>query len=181
MENRLAFVGETRGAIRHQAFALGGTNGLAQVGLARQAEFALAAFRGVQRDHMVADGHRGHALADRFNHCTAFMAEDRREDTFRVGARQGVGVGVAYAGRHHPQQHFAGLGHGDIHFNDLQRLLGFEGYGSAGLDHPGFSNGLKTEAVSVKHGSLINNPGKSKTLLLYRDNRHAGKPLGRHR
>jgi hypothetical protein len=39
---------------------------------------------------------------------------------------------------------------------------------------------LKTEAVSVKHGSVINNPAQSKTLLLYRDNQYAGEPLGRH-
>ena len=130
---------------------------------------------------MVADRNRGHALADRLNHRTAFVAENRREDAFRVGARQRVGVGMAHAGRNHAQQHFAGLGHGDIHFYDLEGLLGFEGYGGAGLDHPGFSWELKTKTASVKHASLINNPGKSKTLLLYRDNRHAGKPLGRHR
>eukprot|EP00166_Cyanidium_caldarium_P005565 ctg_6843.g463 len=76
VENRLALVGKTRGAVRHQALALGGANGLAEVGLARQAEFALAAFRGVQRDHMVTHSHRGHALAHRLNHRTAFMTED---------------------------------------------------------------------------------------------------------
>ena len=180
MENRLALVGETRGAIRHQALALRGADGLAQVGLATQAELALAAFRGVQRDHVIAHSHRGHALADGFHHCAAFMAQDRREDAFRVCARQGVGVGMAHAGRDHPQQHFASLGHGDIHFNNLKGLLGFEGYGGTGLDHPGFSIGLKTETVSVKHRLLMNNPGESKTLLPYRDNQHAGEPLGRH-
>jgi hypothetical protein len=88
---------------------------------------------------------------------------------------------MAHAGRDHAQQHLASLGHGHIHFNDLKGLLGFEGYGGAGLDHPGFSWGLKTEVVSVKHRLLMNNPGKSKTLLPHRDNRYAGKPLGRHR
>ena len=63
------------------------------------------------------------------------MAEDRREDAFRIGTRQGVGVGVANAGGDHAQQHFTGLGHGDIDFYDFQRLLGLEGNGGARLDH----------------------------------------------
>lgn len=144
MENRLTLVGKTRGAIGHQALALGRTDGLAQVGLAREAEFAFAAFRGVQRDHVIADRDRGHALADGFNHRATFVPQDRRENAFRVSPRQGVGIGMANAGRDHAQQHFAGLGHGDIHFNDLKGFLGFEGHGGTGLDHPGFSWELKT-------------------------------------
>ena len=79
---------------------------------------------------MIAHCYRGHALAHCFYNCTTFVAEDRREDAFRVGAGQGVGVGVADAGSDNPQQYFAGLGHGDIHFDDFQGLLGLEGYGS---------------------------------------------------
>ena len=136
MENRLAFVGEASSAVRHQAFALGRADSLAEVGLARLTEFALAAFRGVERNHMIAHSHRGHALANGFDHRATFVAEDRREDAFRIGTRQGVGVGVANAGGDHAQQHFTGLGHGDIDFNDLQGFLGLEGNGSARLDHP---------------------------------------------
>jgi hypothetical protein len=96
---------------------------------------------------MVTDGHRGHALADRFDDRTTFMAEDRREDAFRVGTGQGVGVGVANTGRHHTQQHFTGLGHGDIDFNDFQRFLGLEGNGGARLDHGSPVNKNETGSV----------------------------------
>ncbi|MNZ69825.1 hypothetical protein D3C78_881400 [compost metagenome] len=98
MENRLAFVGETRSAVRHQALALGGTNGLAEVGLARLAELALATFRGIQRDHVITRRDRGHTLADGFDNGSAFVTQDRREDAFRVGTGQGVGIGMAHTG-----------------------------------------------------------------------------------
>jgi len=135
VEQLLAFVREASGAVRHQALALGGTDGLAQVGLAREAELALAAFGRIQRDHVIAHRHRGHALAHCFDDRTAFMTQDRREDAFRVSAGQGVGVGVANTAGDHAQQHFAGLGHGHVDFDDFQGFLGLEGYGSTGLDH----------------------------------------------
>ncbi|MNE63235.1 hypothetical protein D3C80_1585750 [compost metagenome] len=103
MVDRLALVGEPRGAVGHQPFALGGAYGLAQVGLAGGAELALAALGGVQRDHVIADGNRGHALTDGFDNGTAFMAKDRREDAFRVGTGQGVGVGMADTAGDHAQ------------------------------------------------------------------------------
>ncbi|MNS61756.1 hypothetical protein D3C72_947920 [compost metagenome] len=80
---------------------------------------------------MIADGDGSHALADRFNDCSTFVAEDRREDAFRVSAGKGVGIGMANTGSHHAQQHFTCLGHGDINFNDLQRFLGLECNGGA--------------------------------------------------
>src|SRR3989344_2926821 len=169
VENRLALVGKTSCAVRHQAFALGCANRLAEVGFARQAEFALTAFRGVQRDHMIANRHRGHAFADRFDDSPAFVTEDGRENAFRVSTREGVGIGMADTGSHHAQQHFTGLGHGDIDFNDLQRFLGLEGNGGARLDH-GDSPVNKNETGSVIHASTMNNRGKCKILLLYRDN-----------
>ncbi|MNJ24367.1 hypothetical protein D3C77_187820 [compost metagenome] len=135
MEQLLTFVGEARGAIRHQPFALGGANGLAQVGLAGAAEFALAAFGGVQRDHMIADCDRRDALAHRFDDRTAFMAEDRWEDAFRVCTGERVGIGVADATGDHAKQHFTCLGHGHVDLDDLQRFLGLESNGGTGLDH----------------------------------------------
>src|SRR5690606_8234128 len=61
--DRLAVVGEARGAVGHHALALGGAHGHAQVGVAALAEQALAALGGVERDHVVARLHAGHALA----------------------------------------------------------------------------------------------------------------------
>src|SRR3546814_12511091 len=59
---RLAFVREATAAVGHHALALGGAHRHAQVGLAGLAEFALAAFGGVQRDHVVARRDAGDAL-----------------------------------------------------------------------------------------------------------------------
>ncbi len=151
VEQLLAFVGEARGAVRHQALALGSTDRLAQVGLARQAELALAAFRGVQRDHVVAHGQRGHALAYGFDDRTAFMAKNGWEDALRVGTRQGVGVGVADTAGDHAQQHFTGLGHGHVDFDDFQGFLGFEGYSSTGLDHRVSPDRVSVQITSVIH------------------------------
>ena len=133
--DRLAVVAEARGAVGHQALALGGAHRAAQVGLAGFAEFALAAFGGVQRDHVVADLDRGHALAHRLDDAAAFVAEDRREHALGVGAGQGVGIGMAHAGGDDAHQHFTGLGRRHVHFDDLQRLVGGKGHGGTGLDH----------------------------------------------
>ncbi|KAG1248519.1 hypothetical protein G6F68_013765 [Rhizopus microsporus] len=51
---RLAVVAEAAGAVGHHALALGGAHLLAEVGLAGQAELALAALGRVERDDVVA-------------------------------------------------------------------------------------------------------------------------------
>ena len=53
--DRLAIQRESRGPVGHQSLALRDANGLAKIGLARRAEIALSAFRGVQRNDMIAD------------------------------------------------------------------------------------------------------------------------------
>ena len=82
---------------------------------------------------MVAGFQRGDAGADLAHDAGAFMAEDRREDAFRVGARQRVGVGVADAGRHDLDQHLAGLRAFDVDGLDGERLAGFPGDRGAGF------------------------------------------------
>src|SRR3546814_5347512 len=52
--NRLALVRKAAAAIRHQAFALRGADRRAEIGLVRGAALALAAFRCVQRNHVIA-------------------------------------------------------------------------------------------------------------------------------
>lgn len=135
MEDRLAVLEEAGGTVRHQPFALGGADRLAQVGLAGFTEFALAALRGVERDHVIADRHAGDAFTDRFHHAAALVAEDRREHAFRIFAGQGVGVGVTNAGGDDPHQHFAFLRWHQLDFFDLQRLVRAPGNGGAGFDH----------------------------------------------
>ena len=80
VEDRLALVAEARGAVGHQALALGGADRGAEIGLLAEAAFALAAFRRVERDHVVARLDRRDAGADLANDAGALMAEDRRKD-----------------------------------------------------------------------------------------------------
>ena len=75
----LAVEREARGAVRHDALALRGADGGAQVGLARQAGRALPAFRRVERDDVIALLHAGHARSDVDDDAGALMAQDGRE------------------------------------------------------------------------------------------------------
>ena len=135
MVDLLAADGEARAAVRHQALALRAADGLAQVGLLAQAVFALAAFRRVQRNHVVAFLQRGHARAHVHHDAGALVAEDGREDAFRVGAGERVVVGVADAGGLQLHQHFARFRAFQVDGFDDQRFAGFIGDG--GFDFHG--------------------------------------------
>ena len=73
----------------------------------------------------------GDAGADLAHDARAFMAEDRREQAFRVGAGQRVGVGVADAGRLDLDQHLAGLRPFDVDGLDRQRFARLPGHRGA--------------------------------------------------
>lgn len=64
VEKRLALAREARSTVGHQTFALRGADRLAEIGLAAQAELALAALGGVQRDHVITDFHARHTCVD---------------------------------------------------------------------------------------------------------------------
>lgn len=68
---------------------------------------------------------------------------------------------------HNPQQHFASLGHGSVYFHDFQHGAASGNGGAAIIDRLQQS---KNKTQSVNQRQVINNPGKSKTLLLCRDN-----------
>jgi hypothetical protein len=108
MEQWFAVEGKPAAAVRHQALALGFSDRLAQIGFARQAILALAAFRGVQRNDMIADTDRADAWACFHHHTGAFMTKDRWENTFRVSTREGKFIGMANASRLNFNQDFAG-------------------------------------------------------------------------
>ena len=131
VEDGLAFIAEAAGAVGHQALALSGANGRTQIGLARKAAFALAAFGRVERDDVIAGLHAGHACAHLADDAGAFMAEHAGEDAFTVEPVEGVGVGMADAGRHDFHQHFASLGTFKVKLDNLERFLGFKGNGGA--------------------------------------------------
>lgn len=92
MVERLALAGEARGAVGHDALALGSADGAAEVGLSALAELALAALGGVEGDDVVADLDIVDVGADRLDDTTALVAEDDGEGTLGVLAGQGVVV-----------------------------------------------------------------------------------------
>ncbi len=127
----LAVLVEARRSVGHQALALGSADLLAEVGLTGEAELALATFGRVERNHMVADRHRGDPFAHLLDDAAAFMAEDAGEDAFGVGPGERVGVGVADARGDDPHQDLARLRRHDVHLLDLQGLIGGPGNGGA--------------------------------------------------
>src|SRR5262249_45870075 len=115
------------------AGALGGADLLAQVGFAREAVFALAAFRRIERDHVVSRLERSHARAGFDHHTGSLMAENRREQALRVLAREGELVGMADARRLDLDHHFAGARAVEIDVRDRERLARLEGDGGTDL------------------------------------------------
>src|SRR2546429_819149 len=107
--DRLAPIAEARGTVRHQPLALGGADGGTKIGLAAQAAFTLAAFRRVERNHVIAGLDRRHARPDLADDTGALMTEDRRKDSFAVKAIERVSVGVANPGRLYFDANLAGL------------------------------------------------------------------------
>ena len=82
---------------------------------------------------MIAFLHAGDAAADIDHHAGAFMAEDRREQSFGIGAGQREFVGVADAGRLDFDQHFAFARPLELDGRYLQRLAGGDGNGGANI------------------------------------------------
>src|SRR3712207_3051047 len=113
--------------------SLRGPDRRAQIGAARQAGFAVAAFRRVERDHVIARLEGGHAGSDLPHDACALMAEDRRELALGIEARERVGVRVADARRHHLHQHLAGLGALKRDGLDREGLAGLPRHGGSGL------------------------------------------------
>jgi hypothetical protein len=113
-------VAEARGAIGHQALALRRADGGAEIGLATEAAFTLAAFGRVERDHMIARSDGCYARADFANDTGTLMAEDWREDSFAVEAVKRVAVGVTDAGRLYLDKDFTGLRPVKIKLDDFK-------------------------------------------------------------
>jgi len=131
MEDGLALVAEPAGAVRHQALALRRADRRAQVGLAGKAAFALATFRRVERDDMVARLYRSDAGADLAHHASALMPQHRREDPLAVEPVQRIGIRMADARRHDLDKHLACLRTLKVQLHNLKRLLRLKGHRSA--------------------------------------------------
>ena len=109
MQDLLAVRGETAGPVRHQPLALGDANGLAEIGFAGRAEWAITAFRGIQRDDVVPGLDAGDTLANFLHHAAALVAKDGRKRAFRIVAGQGIGVRMANSGGDDTYQYLAGF------------------------------------------------------------------------
>ena len=118
---------EARRAVRHDALALGRADRRAEIGLARQAGRAFAAFRRVERDDVVALLHRRHASPNVDHHAGALVAQNRREQALRIGTRKREVVGMADAGGLDLHQNLAGLRAFELNGHDLERLARLHG------------------------------------------------------
>ena len=68
---------------------------------------------------MVPDRHRGYPQPGLNHHPGALMAQDRRKNPLRIGARQGELIGVANARRLDLDQNLTGLRTGQVNLNNL--------------------------------------------------------------
>src|SRR5208337_2566092 len=141
VENPVAAAREARRAVRHHPLPLSGADRRAEVGLAREAGRALAAFGRVERNDVVALQRAGHARPDVDDHPRALVPEDGGKEPFRVGAGQGELVGVADAGRLDLDEDLAFAGPIEIDLRDLERLSGGDADSGAGFPRR-FSLGL---------------------------------------
>ena len=82
---------------------------------------------------MIAGLHAGDAESDLAHDACAFMSEDRRKESLRIGARERKGVGVTDAGRLDFHKHLAGFRAIDLDRLDGEGFSGFPGDGGAGL------------------------------------------------
>jgi hypothetical protein len=86
-----------------------------------------------------------HARPHVDDYAGAFMAQDGREQTFRIAAGKREVVGVTDAGGFHLDKDFAGFRPFELHVQDRQRLAFFECNGGVRF-HSDF---LATESVTL--------------------------------
>ena len=108
----------------HDALALGGADRGAEVGLAREARLTLAAFRRVERDHVVALLQGYDPGPDIDHDARALMAEDHREEALRIAAGARELVGMADARCLDLDQHLAELRPFEVDGLDFELLAG---------------------------------------------------------
>ena len=82
---------------------------------------------------MIAGLDAGNPRSDFFDDTAAFVSQNHREQSLRIGTRERKGIGMAYAGRDYAYQDLAGFRPGQIDFFDAQRFIGFEGNSRSGL------------------------------------------------
>ncbi len=133
MQHLLTIDGEAARTVGHQALPLGHADGLAEIGLARRAEIALAALGRIKGNDVIADLHGRYAGTDFLDDAAAFMPEYRRERAFGILPRQRESIRMAYAGRNEPYQNLTCFRPLQIDFFDRQRFTRFPSNCGSGL------------------------------------------------
>src|SRR5581483_6878848 len=148
--------GEAAGAVRHDPLALRRTDRGAQVGLPGKAGFALATFRRVERNDVIALLHRGDPGADVHDHSGALVPENDGEQAFRVRAGTRELIGMADPARLDLYEHLSGLGAVQVKCDHFQRLT--RGIGDGGF---GFHNRLSRPSLFQDPQADLRRPGVS--------------------
>ena len=133
MKNPVLADREARGAVGHHALPLRGADRGAEVGLARQAGWALAAFGRVKGNDVIALAQARHPGPDIDHDASPLMAENGGKQALRIGAREGEIVGVADARRLDFDQDLAVAGAFEIDLRHFHWLSSSDGDGGPGL------------------------------------------------
>src|SRR4029077_16188207 len=129
MENWLSSRGETGRAVGHDPFPLCDTDGAAQICPAGLAKLTLAAFRDVERNHVIARLNTGNPIADFQYDCAALVAHDGWKDSLRILSRKSVSVGMADPCSFYLEKDFAAFWSLYVHCFDHQRFSRFPSNG----------------------------------------------------
>ncbi len=138
MVNHFAVLTKAGGAIRHQPLPLGGPNRLTQIGFTGETELALAALRGIQRNHMITHGHTVYPRANLHHHTRTLVPQNGRKYAFGIRSTQSIGIRMADAGGHQLHHDFPLFGALQIHFFNTEGFACFPGDGGAGFHNRGF-------------------------------------------
>jgi hypothetical protein len=103
-------------AVRHQALALGFTDGLTKIGFWVQTKITGSTLWCVEWDHVVTHLKIFYPLANLYYDTCAFMAQYGGEGPLRVIPRQGKRIGVADAGSLNLYHDLAGRRAPDLNF-----------------------------------------------------------------
>src|SRR5262249_13192832 len=95
------------------------------------AKLALAAFRDVERNHMMVRPNIGNAITDVHHDGAALVAHNGGKDSLRILPGESVSIRVADPGSFDSKQHFTVLWPFYFHFLNGQRLTRFPGNGGA--------------------------------------------------
>jgi len=134
MENLFIPNLEASGTIRHHTLALSGSNGSAEIGFPRFAEFAFAALCSIDRHDMVSNCYVCHSLSNRFDDSSSFVPKDHRENAFRIFSAPGIFVGMADPGIKDLDSNFVGLWRGHFDILELERFTCAPAHRSLALD-----------------------------------------------